>query len=254
MYLCVHFNLQLIFTDPYYHSSFNKHTTPQLDDVADEFTKKDDLKAQVAVLKHKFEAAQEALIHGDLHTGSVMVTQETTYVMDHEFAFYGPMGFDIGAFVGNLLIAYLASYGQEKQRNESREEQRAWLDDTIASVWNNFRSWFISLWNTAVENDASGASRKDVYGNSIGKKPLNALQSKVLAQIWQDTLGYAGCKMIRRVLGVAHVADLESIENKDVRAQCERKVLALAEALVLHGHRDGMIQNSNDLSERLKQQ
>ena len=39
----------------------------------------------------------EALIHGDLHTGSIMVTESETRVIDPEFAFYGPMGFDVGA-------------------------------------------------------------------------------------------------------------------------------------------------------------
>lgn len=32
-------------------------------------------------------------------------------MIDPEFAFYGPMGFDIGAYVGNLLLAYCAVPG-----------------------------------------------------------------------------------------------------------------------------------------------
>jgi 5-methylthioribose kinase len=45
-------------------------------------------------------SSAEALIHGDLHTGSVMVTREETRVIDPEFAFYGPMDFDVGAVTG----------------------------------------------------------------------------------------------------------------------------------------------------------
>jgi 5-methylthioribose kinase len=58
--------------------------------------------AHVAIsrLKLKFMGSPEALIHGDLHTGSIMVTQSETLVIDPEFAFYGPMGFDIGAVLG----------------------------------------------------------------------------------------------------------------------------------------------------------
>ena len=55
----------------------------------------------------------EALIHGDLHTGSIMMTTEDTRVIDPEFAFIGPMGFDVGAVIGNLFLAYFAQGGHE---------------------------------------------------------------------------------------------------------------------------------------------
>lgn len=35
-----------------------------------------------------------------------MVDETSTYVIDSEFSFYGPMGFDIGAFIGNLWLNY----------------------------------------------------------------------------------------------------------------------------------------------------
>lgn len=53
----------------------------------------------------------QALLHGDLHTGSIMVTDSQTRVFDPEFAFYGPMGFDIGAIIGNLLLNFAAQEG-----------------------------------------------------------------------------------------------------------------------------------------------
>ena len=39
--------------------------------------------------------------------------------------------------------------------------------------------------------------------------------------------------MIRRILGLAHVEDLEAIGNRQVRAVCETNALALARGLVL---------------------
>jgi 5-methylthioribose kinase len=38
----------------------------------------------------------QALIHGDLHTGSILIKEDSMKVIDPEFAFYGPMGYDIG--------------------------------------------------------------------------------------------------------------------------------------------------------------
>ena len=64
------------------------------------------LKIAVAEMKYKFMNNAEALLHGDLHIGSIMTNETETMVIDPEFAFYGPMGFDIGAFIGNLFMYY----------------------------------------------------------------------------------------------------------------------------------------------------
>lgn len=71
-------------------------------------TDDEDLILAISELRHKFISAKEALIHGDLHTGSIMVTENSTKVIDPEFAFYGPIGFDTGAFVANLLLNFFS--------------------------------------------------------------------------------------------------------------------------------------------------
>jgi 5-methylthioribose kinase len=53
-----------------------------------------------------------------------MVTQEETYVIDPEFAYYGPIAFDVAKILANLLLALFASYGQEAQSGQSRSKQR----------------------------------------------------------------------------------------------------------------------------------
>jgi 5-methylthioribose kinase len=71
-------------------------------------------------------------------------------------------------------------------------------------------------------------------------------------QMWRDALGYGGCKMIRRVLGVAHVADLEKIQDKDRRSRCEEAVLSLAETMVLQGHKLGTISSPEEIISNIK--
>lgn len=37
--------------------------------------------------------------------------EETTYVIDPEFAYYGPMAFDVGKIIANLLLCFFALDG-----------------------------------------------------------------------------------------------------------------------------------------------
>lgn len=46
-------------------------------------------------------------------------------------------------------------------------------------------------------------------------------------------MGFGGMKMIRRVVGVAHVEDLEAIEDRAVKVACEKHAIALGRSLVL---------------------
>ena len=66
----------LIFTDPYRIAEQNRWTQPWLDATAARFREDLDLHVAVSKLKLRFMASPEALIHGDLHTGSIMVTAD----------------------------------------------------------------------------------------------------------------------------------------------------------------------------------
>ena len=58
-----------------------------------------------------------------------------------------------------------------------------------------------------------------------------------MARLFRDTVGFAGAKMVRRILGLAHVADLETIADPDRRAACETKALRLARAFLVERDR-----------------
>ncbi|KAK8955294.1 Methylthioribose kinase [Platanthera guangdongensis] len=108
---------QVVFSNPYKVSQYNHWNSPYLDHDAEIVREDDILKLEVAGLKsmhdHLFRERSQALIHGDLHIGFIMVTTESTQVIDPEFAFYVPMGFYIGAFVGNLILAFFSQDGHK---------------------------------------------------------------------------------------------------------------------------------------------
>jgi 5-methylthioribose kinase len=58
-----------------------------------------------------------------------------------------------------------------------------------------------------------------------------------MQRLYLDTLGFGAAKMIRRILGLAHVIDLERIGNPDLRALCELRALRLARDLMVNSER-----------------
>lgn len=218
----------LIFTDPYTVSARNRWTSPQLDEAARRIREDAELKVKVSALKLKFMSEAQALLHGDLHTGSIMVTPGETRVIDPEFAFMGPMGFDVGKLIGNLLLSHLAQRGHERRPGE-RDAYRVWILETVEQFWRGFESRFLDLWQEHPTGDAYPAT---LFADSAGAAALEVARADYMRALLTDALGYAGCSMIRRTLGLAHNADLETIEDPDRRAACEHRVLDLAVHLI----------------------
>ena len=51
--------------------------------------------------------------------------------------------------------------------------------------------------------------------------------------LWKDVIGFAGAKMIRRIVGISHVADIDKIEDIETRGLIEKRCLLLAKELIL---------------------
>ncbi|XP_073037323.1 methylthioribose kinase-like [Primulina eburnea] len=218
---------QVIFSDPYKVSEYNRWTTPYLDADAEAVRGDNILKLEIAELKSKFCERTQALIHGDLHTGSVMVTTKSTQVIDPEFSFYGPMGFDVGAFIGNLILTFFAQDGHSNE-GADRKLYKVWILKTISETWNLFYSKFTALWDK--HQDGPGeAYLPEIYSN-LDLQIL--IKKKYMDDVFHDTLGFGAAKMIRRIVGVSHVEDFESIKEADKRADCERKALNFAKTLL----------------------
>ena len=130
----------VIFTDPYCDHPRNRYN-PLIAQEAVALREDSELKLEVAKLKLKFLTQAQSLVHGDLHTGSIMVTSTETRVIDPEFAFYGPMGFDIGALFANLLLNHAAQLGHTSEPTE-RAVYQAYLLKTIKDIWHVFEEEF----------------------------------------------------------------------------------------------------------------
>ena len=228
----------LVFTYPFEDHPSNVYSAAFPRAEIERLWRSPELRVEVGEMKWSFMNDAETLLHGDLHTGSIMVNQDETYVIDPEFAFYGPMGFDVGALLANLLLAYF-SRDWHDTRNPQRPATpadvlpyRDWLLAQVSSIWNVFAERFVTLWR---EHESR---RKSHF---IGDDPTGlcaeAFRARFMQRLFEQSLGFAGCKMIRRIVGMAKVADITSIGDDALRAAVEVRALRCAERLLLERHR-----------------
>jgi len=226
----VRITVDLVFQEPYRHCERNRHNSPELDALVSDFRRDGPLKVAVARFGRKFLNAPQALIHGDLHSGSVMVTEDDTRVIDPEFAFYGPIGFDLGAFLGNLLLNWYAQPGHATA-NDDRVAYQNWILGQCRIFWETFRSRFLSLMAGHAKGDAFPAA---LFSDPEDAAMLQAARSEFLDSLFADMLGFGACKMIRRIVGFAHVIDFDKIDDPALRGRCEAGALAMARLLLTH--------------------
>ncbi|RWM24032.1 MAG: S-methyl-5-thioribose kinase [Mesorhizobium sp.] len=237
----------LVFSDPYFDAKMNRHTSPQLDGIVAELRGDRDLKVEAQRLKHIFAANAETLLHGDLHSGSIMITDSETRMIDPEFAFYGPIAFDVGMLLANFWMAFFSQRGHEQ--NGKRDAMRAYLLDVTVETWSVFRTEFSHLWRTERTGMLYQKSLFEDQGDRLGAE--QALDH-MLHKVWTDMLGFAGVEVHRRILGLAHNADFETIADADLRATCEAKALKFGRHIAVNRRQIHSIDEVNTLAALLE--
>jgi 5-methylthioribose kinase len=222
----------LIFTDPYRDAHQNRYT-PELEPLARSFFSDVELKMAVTRMKAKFLTSAEALLHGDLHTGSIMVSERETKVIDPEFACFGPMGFDLGLLLANFFLAYFSQAGL----GTAPANYEDWLLEQAESVWVQFARKFGELWTTELHGDYLPAR---LMSESTRSAVVTRVRAEYMAALFDDAIRFAACEMTRRILGLAHVAELDTIADARLRACCEARALHTARTLLLGPPHQGM--------------
>lgn len=211
----------LVFTEPLVDAGRNSVLPANEPDMR-EFQADKEMFDAMGLAKWIFMTQTEALIHGDLHTGSVFVrnapgTQQVDSVkaFDSEFAFYGPVAFDLGALYANYIIAAARAYAL-------REDGRArWCLELIDQTWQAFEKEFRLRW----------PQRRDprVFGDDFLEQRISTWRE----QAWL----FAAAKMSRRIIGVAKNKDIETL-SENIREGAARGVLHIARQAVGERNRD----------------
>ena len=173
------------------------------------------LKLAAAKLKSGFMDNAQALIHGDLHSGSIFVKPGSTMVLDPEFAFYGPAGYDIGNVIAHFALAWAAAEASMEDGKE-KEGYLAYLEDCIVTTLTVFR-------DRALE-------RAEEARDPMFRDP--DYRAWYIDGMLSDAAGYAGTEIIRRIVGSAQVRDITTLAN-EARVRAERTAIRAAKTMIL---------------------
>lgn len=199
----------VVLREPYIEHEHN-HCVDGVAALASELRRDGTLHAEVAALKHTFMTHAEALVHGDLHSGSIMVGGGRVAIIDPEFCFYGPLGFDLGVFWGNCAIAAVRA-----RLLDASEEFAADVGAGVADSWAAFCGELEGLWPQRVDD-------------SFDAPFLAGYRRKV----WRDGLGFAGTESMRRVIGYAHASDIHTLPFPEQKIGA-RAVARISRRLIL---------------------
>ncbi|MBG9733671.1 S-methyl-5-thioribose kinase [Paenibacillus alvei] len=217
----------LVYTEPFYDCARNDVYEPIRAFASEHLWSDKALLLETAKMKYEFMTHAQSLIHGDLHTGSIFVKQDSTKVIDPEFAFYGPAGYDVGNVVANLIFAYVNAECT-MESGDLKEKHKEWLADTIQEIVDRFQFKFLALWSTSVQDKTAAYPGFDRY---------------YLDSIMQDAAGIAGLELCRRTLGIAHVKDIAAIADAAARERAERMCLMMGKRLIME--RSDMLKGSD---------
>lgn len=208
----------LVYTEPFYDCPRNDIFEPTKAVAEDLLWKDKKFVLETAKLKFEFMANAQSLLHGDLHSGSIFVKEDSTKVIDPEFAFYGPAGYDIGNVVAHFIFALVNAEATMEDGSE-KDSYIAWVKESILNTVDMFKEKFNKLYDEKVtEKVAKYEGFKEYYLNSI----------------LRDTAAVTGLELCRRTLGIAHVKDVTSIEDSEKRAQAEKFCLTFGKQVIMN--------------------
>jgi len=191
----------LVFTAPFTGAASNRYDD-ELTGLVRALRRDRALRMAVSGLLSDFKTRPEALIHGALHTGSVLVQGRQARVIDLEFAYFGPFGFDPGMLLANLALAHIGHAATGDL------EFSAAIAGYAREYWTALEAGCRQLWS---------ADEPSCH--------------QFLTSLVAEAARFAGVEMIRRIVGLAHVRDIDSLPQP-ARLQAQQHAVSSGRMLI----------------------
>jgi hypothetical protein len=220
----------LVFKAPFFDKrERNVYTKGNEEFLHNEITNDKRLRFISAKLLNKFKTYKQSTIHGDLHTGSVLVKfngnkvlgkpsdNMVMFVIDAEFSSVAPIAYDVGNVVAHLAFADIYNLFKPYSITKRGTEFHIYISKEMDAFISSFRKLSYNILRSDIENP--------LYKNTRFVKSY-------VEDIINDTWKFAGLEMIRRVVGSAKVPELDAITNIDTKIEMERTIVKTAKHFI----------------------
>lgn len=161
-----------------------------------ESLEKKELIPSVMELAYKLKSCKQALLNGDLHLGSIFYKESNYRIYDYEFAFKGPVGYEIGKIIAHMILAYY---------------------------------YVCSLENGII---AEGILEQlvEFFDEIIGKLEKNDAFSN--SPIKEDTIRFCGLELISRVTGILQLKYITEIKDTTIKDKMQKKIFKIGSEMI----------------------
>jgi len=239
----------LVFSEPYCNGKSRNRIIPGNEVFIQKTLYNDEaLKAEVSSLRETFMNKADALIHGDLHTGSIFIgnntgtaidkngtTEPCMKIIDPEFAFYGPIGYDLGNIIAHLYCAWMYAafirgasdkikIGIDIRSDIPILQTSSASDGFIERIAATIEALPQLFTAKALERCKTVPLSDPLYNERYIRRRL--------AEILADAYGFAGTEIIRRAAGDTKTAEFDAMSSDSRCITMERIIIKTACRLI----------------------
>ncbi len=209
---------RLVFTEPFTNYLKRNDVPSELSNfVQNEIYSCTEVQKNAARLKYKFLTSAQALLHGDLHTGSIFINKNNFKVFDSEFSFVGPCSYDVGCIIGNIIFAYVAA---NVVGGKSEFVQKALYE--INDILRVYKDVFLQLIR---ENTKDTLLVNTQFCESF------------LNEVLSDSVATAGVEVLRRTITGFKVKDITSLPLQEQNVKAQRYCILIGKELLINSEK-----------------
>jgi len=218
---------KLVFEYPYiYNEVLKTYKGKNIDYVDRRIVNNQALLKKVHEYKKSFLEKKQSFVHGDLHTGSLCYFNNQIKILDYEFAFYGPIGYDLGNILAHCIFAIIHA-GAKSTCDPNAISFAKWLISTITLLF----ELFFEYTHQKIKDDF--------------------IFEEFHKEVIVDINAFCATEIIRRILGIAKSKELVDIDKSKI-TEIEKQLLDFCVEIILHDDTFGLAEYVGFLNEYIK--
>lgn len=195
----------------------NKEADPERIAMGEAAWQGEDVQTELLKMRHLHMKKAECLVHGDLHTSNILVSNCGMKIIDQEYTYMGLASCDTGYLTGSLLYEYIRWFyvGDD---DEQRAAMRRGALNAIRGLLESYRDTYAACW----DKDA-----KPIY------RPHTQYRDELFKQFMREVCGSTGAQVFSRIGNLVPTPDFDDITDRHTANTCCRIALLAARQLIL---------------------